>query len=246
MARMAAGRRLSRFTLVLVAIGVVLAVSLGGWLRLRARTAELLRRDPDQILADPRMLRFAAQVAQPIYQQKCAGCHGRGFQGDPARGVPDLAMNDWLYGNNAVDVEHTILYGIRSGHPRARNLADMPALVRTGQLTPADGSDAVEYLQSLAGAPHDEEASLRGRSIYYGKGNCYDCHANDARGITDYGTPALTGPVYLYGGDRQSLYQSILNGRHGECAAWMNVLSPAQIRALALYLVTATRASVGH
>jgi cytochrome c oxidase cbb3-type subunit III len=246
MATMAAGRRLSRFTLVLMAVGAALAVSLCGWLRFRERTAELLRRDPDQILADPRMLRFAARIAQPIYQQKCAGCHGRGFQGDPRRGVPDLAMNDWLYGNNAVDVEHTILYGVRSGHPRARNLADMPALVRTGQLTPADAWDVVEYLQSLAGAQHDEEASLRGRSIYYGKGNCYDCHANDARGVTDYGTPALTGPVYLYGGDRQTLYQSILNGRHGECPAWVNVLSPAQIRALALYLVTATRASVAH
>jgi cytochrome c oxidase cbb3-type subunit 3 len=96
----------------------------------------------------------------------------------------------------------------------------------------------------LAGHPHDEAAALRGHSIYYNKGNCYDCHANDAKGVTDYGTPALTGPVYLYGGDRESLYQSILNGRHGQCPAWVKVLTPVQIRALALYLVSAPRASL--
>jgi cytochrome c oxidase cbb3-type subunit 3 len=245
MTPMAAGRRVLRSTLVLMVVGA-LTVSLVGWVRFRERTAELLRRDPDQILADSRLLRFAVQMAQPIYQRDCAGCHGRAFQGDLPRGVPDLAMNGWLYGNDAVDVERTILYGIRSGHPMARNVTDMPALVRTGQLTPADARDVAEYLQSLAGAPHDEEASVRGRAIYYGKGNCYDCHANDARGVTDYGTPALTGPVYLYGGDRQTLYQSIVNGRHGECPAWVNVLSPPQIRALALYLVSATRASADH
>ena len=59
--------------------------------------------------------------------------------------------------------------------------------------------------------------------------------------MTDYGTPALIGPVYLYGGDRESLYQSILNGRHGQSPAWVNVLTPVQIRALALFLVSAPR-----
>jgi cytochrome c oxidase cbb3-type subunit 3 len=147
----------------------------------------------------------------------------------------------WLYGNDPADVERTILYGIRSGHPKARNLTDMPALVRTGQITIDDAHDEVEYLQSLAGHPHDKAAAVRGRAIYYNKGNCYDCHASDAHGVTDYGTPALTGPLYLYGGDRDTLYQSILNGRHGICPAWINRLSPVQIRALAIFLVTAPR-----
>jgi cytochrome c oxidase cbb3-type subunit 3 len=128
----------------------------------------------------------------------------------------------------------------------ARNLTDMPALVRTGQISPQDARDAVEFLQSIAGQPHDEAAALRGQSIYYNKGNCFDCHAHDARGVVDYGTPALTGPVYLYGGDRETLYQSILNGRHGECPAWVNRLTAVQIRALALYLVAAPRASLAR
>jgi cytochrome c oxidase cbb3-type subunit III len=118
--------------------------------------------------------------------------------------------------------------------------------VRTGQITADDARDAVEYLQSLAGQSYEKAAALRGRSIYYGKGNCYDCHANDAKGVTDYGTPALTGPTWIYGGDRESLYQSIVNGRHGKCPAWVNVLTPVQIRAVALFLVAVPRISAAH
>jgi hypothetical protein len=62
----------------------------------------------------------------------------------------------------------------------------MPALVRTGQITTDEARDAVEYLESLAGRPYDEATALRGRTVYYNKGSCYDCHANDAKGIPDY------------------------------------------------------------
>jgi cytochrome c oxidase cbb3-type subunit III len=229
----------------LYALGtVVLMVLIGIWWHHRHRvTAALLRTEPSEILHSPELIREAVSIARPQYQRHCASCHGSALQGDPSRGVPDLARNVWLYGNDPVDVERTILYGIRSGHPKARNLTDMPALVRMGQITTADAHDAVEYLQNLAGHPHDEAAAQRGRAIYYNKGNCYDCHANDARGVTDYGTPALTGPVYVYGGDRDTLYQSILNGRHGICPAWVNQLSAVQIRALAIYLVMAPRAA---
>ena len=225
---------------------LLLLAAIGGdwWLQRRHLVALLLRTEPEAILGDSGLVHQAVAIGRPAYERHCAGCHGVHLEGDPRRGVPDLAMNVWLYGNDPVDVERTILYGIRSGHPKARNLTDMPALVRTGQISAQDAHDAVEYLQSLAGQPHDRPAALRGRSIYYNKGNCYDCHANDAKGVIDYGTPALTGPVYLYGGDRETLYRSILNGRHGKCPAWVNVLKPVQVRALVIYLVTAPRAAV--
>jgi cytochrome c oxidase cbb3-type subunit 3 len=230
-----------------LALLLFIAAGLAAWTHRRHIDSELLRTEPAQILKDRALLSQAMRRGRPLYSRHCASCHGSALQGDAARGVPNLARNAWLYGNDPVDVEHTILYGIRSGHPKSRNVTDMPALVRSGQITPDDARDAVEYLQSLAGQPHDEAAALRGRAIYYDKGNCYDCHANDAKGVTDYGTPALIGPVYLYGGDRESLYQSILNGRHGQSPAWINVLTPVQIRALALFLVSAPRvASAGN
>jgi cytochrome c oxidase cbb3-type subunit III len=223
-----------------------LILIIGGWAawhRQYCLADELLTTEPSQILRNPALLGRARHLGRPLYLSHCATCHGSALQGDSARGVPDLARNAWLYGSDPVEVERTILYGIRSGHPKSRNVTDMPALVRSGQVTPDEARDAVEYLQRLAGRPHDQAAALRGRAIYYNKGNCYDCHANDAKGVADYGTPALTGPVYLYGGDRESLYQSILNGRHGQSPAWINVLSPLQIRALALYMAGTTSAA---
>jgi cytochrome c oxidase cbb3-type subunit III len=232
--------RLGWYALLVVAV----AALAGGWWQHRRHIASrLLRTEPSEIMRSPELISEALDIARPAYRRLCAGCHGDALQGDPARGVPDLARNVWLYGNDPVDVERTILYGIRSGHPKARNLTDMPALVRMGQITTGDAHDAVEYLQSLAGKPNDAAAAQRGRAIYYNKGNCYDCHANDARGVTDYGTPALTGPVYVYGGDRDTMYQTILNGRHGICPAWVNQLSAVQIRALAIYLVTTPRSA---
>ncbi len=201
----------------------------------------LLRADPTQILEDPAMLQRAVNLGRPLYQKHCATCHGAALQGNPARGVPNLAKNAWLYGSDPVAVEHTILYGIRSGHPKAHNVTDMPALVRSGQISADDARDVVELLEKLAGAPHDPQMAARGRAVYYGKGNCFDCHAADARGVTDYGAPALTGPIWLYGGDRPTLYQSVLNGRHGLCPAWVDKLTPSQIRSLTLYLVSTSR-----
>jgi cytochrome c oxidase cbb3-type subunit III len=233
-----------RVRLIALAMLILIIVGWSVWDRQHRLAEDLLNTEPSEILKNPALLSQGMRLGRPLYLRHCAGCHGPALQGSPARGVPDLANKVWLYGNDPVDVERTILYGIRSGHPKSRNVTDMPALVRSGQITPDDARDAVEYLQSLIGRPHDDVAALRGRAIYYNKGNCYDCHANDAKGVTEYGTPALTGPVYLYGGDRETLYQSILNGRHGQSPAWINVLSPVQIRVLALYLVGAPSATL--
>lgn len=190
------------------------------------------------------LMRAAVEQGRPLYQSHCAACHGSALQGDPHRGVPNLANGAWLYGNDPVNVEHTILYGIRSGHPKAHNVADMPAMVRIGQITEEEAWDIVEFVQSLAGAPHDQQMASRGRALYDDKGNCFDCHASDAQGSVDYGVPGLTGPNWLYGGDRQTLYQSILDGRHGVCPAWVDKLTPVQIRVLTLYMVSAPPAII--
>jgi cytochrome c oxidase cbb3-type subunit III len=231
-----------------IALGILLIAGIAGglWFSRVALRSELLEADPSQILKSPTLLGRAVRAGAPIYHKHCEHCHGIHLEGDPKRGVPDLARHYWLYGNDPVDVEHTIYYGIRSGNALARNVAEMPPLIRTGQITRGDGRDVVQYLESLSGQSHDSAAALRGHSIYYGKGNCFDCHANDARGVTDYGTPPLRGPVWLYGGDPETLYQSVLNGRHGQCPAWFSVLTPLEIRAVTVFLLNSTAKNPGH
>ena len=127
----------------------LLAISGGfAWIHSRTLANRLLRAEPAQILADPVLLQWAVELARPLYQTHCADCHGAALEGNPGRGVPNLAQGVWLYGADPVGVEHTILYGIRSGHPKSRNVTDMPALVRSGQITEDDARDVVEFLES--------------------------------------------------------------------------------------------------
>jgi cytochrome c oxidase cbb3-type subunit III len=143
------------------------------------------------------------------------------------------------------DIETTILYGIRSGHPKSHNITDMPALGRIGQLSPAEIHDVVEFVYSLSHRSYDAAAAKRGFAIFNDKGACYDCHGADASGNIDYGAPDLTGKAWLYGGDRATLTETVRDGRHGLCPAWISRLTPAQVRALAVYLYVSSHPAHG-
>jgi cytochrome c oxidase cbb3-type subunit 3 len=218
---------------------LLLSVAVLHGVRTSRLEARLVRAPPDEVANDVEFRRFAQSRGPTLFSKYCAACHGANLQGDRSRGAPNLADTVWLYGQGSVsDIETTILYGIRSGHPKAHNLIDMPALGRTGQLTPQDVRDVAEYVLKLSGQAHDATAVERGRAIFAGAGVCYDCHGGDGRGIPDYGTPALTGQdgAWLYGGDRDTLYKTVFDGRHGLCPAWIGKLSFVQIRALSLFL----------
>ncbi|HEV7716130.1 MAG TPA: c-type cytochrome [Steroidobacteraceae bacterium] len=213
-----------------------LAVAADRW-HVRQTENALLRLPADEILASAPLTAFADERGPALYADHCASCHGAKLEGDLKRGVPSLGDAEWLYGTGAVsDIEQTIQYGIRSGHPKAHNITDMPAFLRIGQLSAVEIDDVVEYLLSLSNKPHDAAAAQRGDALYQNKGNCFDCHSSDALGNPDYGAPALTGLAWNYGGDRETLRDSVINGRHGLCPAWGNELKPAAVRELAVYL----------
>jgi cytochrome c oxidase cbb3-type subunit 3 len=225
-----------------IALAAVVLGALCHELQRRSSERQLLGQWPEQLTREPVLLRVAVSLARPVYADHCAACHGGDLAGNRAIGAPSLRDSVWLYGDGGIgDIENTILYGIRSGHPKAHNLTDMPAEGRTRQLTGAQVDDVVEFVLSLSGQPHDAAAAARGHDVYFNQGNCFDCHARDALGDTDYGTPALLGPTWNYGGDRQSLRATIYSGRHGLCPAWIGRLTPTQIRALAAYLYLSSR-----
>jgi cytochrome c oxidase cbb3-type subunit 3 len=160
--------------------------------------------------------------------------------------VPDLADAEWLYGTGGTsEVEQTILYGIRSGHHRARNFADMPAFATQTpyrryaieSLAPGEIDDVIQYLFAAQHRPADRAAATRGYGLFNAKGQCADCHTNDLRGDNYIGAPDLLDSKRLYGdGSAASLYETIAYGRAGVCPAWTGRLSALQIRALAVYI----------
>lgn len=221
-------------------------------LYLSGRESELLRADPDSIPGNPALMAFALSRGKPLFEMHCAACHGAQGQGDPRRGIPALNDGDWLYGTGAVsDIEQVAKFGIRSYHPRAWNLAIMPAYAtprasardsRIQSLAPRDILDLVEFLFRAQGRTADTTAAARGAALFAGVGGCYDCHAADAKGDSAIGAPDLTDPITLYGdGSRESLAMSISYGRHGMCPAWENRIDPAGIREVAAFVYSLSR-----
>jgi cbb3-type cytochrome c oxidase subunit III len=236
----------------------VLAACIAAAVLLRGRYVEanLLRSDPGATPSDATLMRFATGRGRSLFDAHCASCHGRAGHGDRAKGIPDLTDDDWLYGTGQViDIERVIDYGIRSHHPKAWNLAVMPAFGRPRPseadakivpLAPPQISDLIEFILRKQGRDGDSAAAARGESLYRGAGGCYDCHSMDLRGDAAIGVPNLIDNVTLYGdGSRQALFMSIANGRSGVCPARVGQISPAGIRELALYVYSLSHSSVG-
>lgn len=202
----------------------------------RARLSDrLVATAADEVPNDLTLVNYAHQVASPAYAKACASCHGAGMKGNVALGTPNLTDKVWLYDQGGVaDIERTILYGVRSGHAKSRNITDMPAVGRLGVLKEPEIRDVVEYVEALSRQPHDAAAAERGQALFKDRGNCFDCHAPDGTGNPDYGSTDLTANVWTYGGDRETLFKSIRDGRHGKMDAFIGKLSFVQIRALAV------------
>jgi cytochrome c oxidase cbb3-type subunit III len=226
-----------------LALATVLVMATAAWTWHRhAFAGALVRAEPARMQQDGPLVRYALARAPGVYAANCASCHGADRHGDRRTGAADLADANWVQGQGDVaGIETTILYGIRSGHPKAQGFKDMPALGRMHQLAHEEIGDLVDYMLALSKQPHDATAAERGSALYAGKGRCAECHGADARGSTELGAPGLTGPAWLYGGDRDALQASLEDGRHGRCPAWIHHLDYADIRALAVWLAAGAR-----
>lgn len=208
--------------------------------------ARLLRAEPDAIAGQLDLQAYALAKGEPVYRDRCARCHGADLKGDPSRGAPNLIDGDWLYGAGGIaEIQQTITYGVRSGSPKSRSLAVMPAFAhpdpngreKVNALTPAEISDLIDFLFSIEGRPANAAAAARGARLYSDKGVCYDCHSRDAQGDQAIGAPNLSDQTWLYGdGSRQAVFRSIAEGREGVCPAFSPILKPAALRAVAVFV----------
>jgi cytochrome c oxidase cbb3-type subunit 3 len=218
--------------------------------------AELVRSDPDAVPAQPRLMRYGVARGAGVFKAQCASCHGAGGKGDASRGVPDLTDADWLYGSGKVsDIEKVAYYGIRAHNPRGWSLAVMPAFARPvpslseqlAPLRPDEIAAVTAYLMARGGRPADPAAAQVGRAIFAGKGGCYDCHANDARGDPAIGAPNLVDKIWLYGdGGRRAIFDSIAYGRQGVCPGWVGRLPALHLREVSFYVFALSHGPAPH
>jgi len=192
---------------------------------------KLMSSDLAEIERDPAVFEFAVASGRTAFKENCAPCHGSGAQGAP--GYPNLNDDDWLWGGTAGEIEKTITYGIRNQDSASR-FSEMPSFLRDGTLTRMQVTDVTEYVSTFTGGAVDSESAKRG-AIVFGQ-NCVSCHGPDGKGDRSVGAPNLTDAIWLYGGDRAALAQTISNARNSSMPAWNGRLSPATIRALSIYV----------
>ncbi|MBS0377753.1 MAG: cytochrome-c oxidase, cbb3-type subunit III [Proteobacteria bacterium] len=78
----------------------------------------------------------------------------------------------------------------------------------------------------------DPKALALGRSLFVN--NCIQCHGSDARGGP--GFPNLTDDDWLYGGEPQTIVQTITHGREGVMPAWGAVIGAQGVDEVAAYV----------
>jgi cytochrome c oxidase cbb3-type subunit III len=197
-----------------------------GALRLKLQMTAL-----KDVRLDPDLLRFAMTAGGVSFQTNCAPCHGRGAQGFV--GYPNLNDDDWLWGGSIDDIHKTIQYGIRSDDKRARD-SQMPRYGTDNLLEDAQIADLAEHVLSLSGKSRQAAAAVRGAAIF--KEQCANCHGDDGKGKSDQGSPNLTDDLWLFGGSREAIVESIRTGRGSAMPSWVGRLDPVTVKALAVYV----------
>lgn len=186
---------------------------------------------PADIEKDPKLLEFALAGGKSAFGDNCAPCHGSAAQG--SKGYPNLADDDWLWGGRLEDIQQTIRYGIRANNDETR-YSEMPAFGRDEILSPEQISDVAEFVLSLSGRADDAAAAKKGAAVF--AENCVDCHGAKGTGNREFGAPNLADAIWLYGGDKKTIVETVTNARRGVMPNWDGRLPATTIKQLAIYV----------
>ena len=192
--------------------------------------ARLAAAELSQIGTDPELSGYAASAGAAVFKTWCAQCHGSGAAG--ARGYPNLLDNDWLWGGDIEAIHTTVAHGIRNEEDDDARYSEMPAF--GDMLEQAELTAVTNYVVSLSGEPQDAAQVEAGATVF--ADNCASCHGDEGLGDRDQGAPNLADAIWLYGGDYDTVLETVTYSRYGVMPAWSARLSEAEIRAVSAYV----------
>jgi cytochrome c oxidase cbb3-type subunit III len=192
--------------------------------RIAAASLEDIRKDPD-------LLAYAEAGGRAAFSDNCVPCHRAGGAG--AKGYPNLADDDWLWGGTLAAIYQTINHGIRNSDPDSRQ-SQMPRFGADGLLKPDQISDVADYVMTLSGQKAPADAAKRGAAIF--AQNCAMCHGEKGTGNQELGAKNLADGIWLYGGDKATLVETITYARNSSMPSWGARLDPTTIKMLAIYV----------
>ena len=190
----------------------------------------------NEILNDSELYAFAMAGGASAFKDNCATCHGTGGAG--GYGYPNLIDDDWLWGGTLQDIHQTLIHGIRVQGSFDTRISDMPAFGKDGLLKRDEINAVTDYVIHLSGgkAKNDYEVALYDKGAIIFQQQCASCHGAEGKGLREFGAPNLTDKIWLYGGDRASVYETIYYSRAGMMPAWGERLDENTIRQVTLYL----------
>ncbi|MFC3284641.1 cytochrome-c oxidase, cbb3-type subunit III [Litchfieldella rifensis] len=166
----------------------------------------------------------AMRVAERIFLNNCAVCHGSNAQG--GYGFPNLTDDAWLYGGEPENIVATITNG-RNGL--------MPSWQQLGA---QNIENVAQYVLSLSGLDHDAQAADQGQAIF--AASCVACHGPDGTGNQALGAPNLTDDAWLYRQPGQDIAdavrQTLRNGRNGHMPSQAAYIGEERVHLVAAYV----------
>ena len=182
--------------------------------------------------AHPDLMQAAVEGGRSAFKVYCVQCHGSGATGK--KGYPNLNDDDWLWGGDLQTIEFTLTHGVRQpGHDETR-FSQMPAFGRDQMLDERAIADVASYVRFISGQEKASTAAKRGAAVF--ADNCVACHGPAGKGTRAMGAPNLADPIWLYGGDSETIAETVRNSRFGVMPAWGEKLDPVTIRMLAAYV----------
>ena len=176
----------------------------------------------DDVAKDPAGL----AIGQRIFLNNCAQCHGSDGRG--AKGFPNLADNDWLWGNTAEAIKTSVLAGRQGVMPPMGAALGSPQAVE----------NVANYVLSLSGSPHDEAKAAAGKPLFAA---CAACHGADGKGNIAMGAPNLTDKVWLVSGTVAGITKTINEGRNGVMPAWKEFLGEEKSHIVSAYVLSLSK-----
>ena len=166
-------------------------------------------------------------VGKRLFSTYCTTCHGSDARG--ARGFPNLADNDWLYGGAPETIKTTIMNGRHGIMPPWEGVIGNDNVMKVG-----------EYVRGLSGQNVDTAMASAGKEVF--SQFCIACHGADARGNQALGAPNLTDDIWLHGSSRQRIQETIAAGRQSLMPPHKEFLGEARIHLLAAYISSLSQA----
>jgi len=163
----------------------------------------------------------ALSIGQKLFVNNCAQCHGSDGRG--AKGFPNLADDDWLWGNSPDAIKHAIVNGRQGMMPAMGAALGSPEMVE----------NVAHYVLSLSGTAHDAAKASAGQPMY---AICAACHGAAGEGNQAMGAPRLNDKIWLVSGTVAGITNVINNGRMGVMPAWNDFLGEEKSHILAGYV----------